>query len=465
MTTFLSDADEWDRLYRLWNKTDITDTLRNINNSIDYLNNVVLRDPRLSPIPTPSTAGIKGFETQMSDLAEYCKTIHDMVEDKIDIPFRYGLAKAADAALMINPDDLTSTGPTESGTHISIIDIIAPLTILDADLKKAFEEAVINAADIRPSADLKQAIVDAITRFGHGKDVSGFSDDEKRILIYYYEMLFPAHEKIMDDFLTPLSNAGLNDDIRNIKFISYTSPEPYRQLMFHCLPSARIVNVNASDQMALPKVPILGSTIFVDLNRGVSDLRGPYFTFFHEVGHAVDYILIGGFWPLHRTELQNTASNDVMDNISNTIMSVGVTPAEHNAVKNAILENDESKLSARELNIFATVIQIYRDRLLDSNNIPLGSAANATVTDVYGGFTNNTLRLDSYGHSVEVLNVEIYWGLGGAVNFQSLELFAGHFAANVTGYESHLEGLREFFPNSTKMINEQLTSLASKVGG
>jgi hypothetical protein len=122
----------------------------------------------------------------------------------------------------------------------------------------------------------------------------------------------------------------------------------------------------------------------------------------------------------------------------------------------AILMNNTSKLTKGERNIYDAVDDVYRSRLLDPKH---GSAANLTITDVYGGYTNNTLKLDSYGH------YDIYWRLSGITQFQGLELFAGNFAANTTRYQSHLDGLNEFFPKTTSFLNEQVGIMADRIGG
>ena len=74
------------------------------------------------------------------------------------------------------------------------------------------------------------------------------------------------------------------------------------------------------------------------------------------------------------------------------------------------------------------------------------------VTDVYGGVSHNALRNNGYGHSND------YWN---DTNMPASELWAEYFSYNMANDTESLQRLREYFPETAKMLD----AYANDLGG
>ena len=457
MSIFISDSEQWSNLGSIWSNTDMIHKINEISGVIDNVN-TLLRKSSLVSVPQISIYDKNNLAAKCEDLAHYCRNIHAKVENQIDDPFCYGLSKAADQAYMINPRELT-IGSASGGTAtvVSLIDMFAPIAAIDKDLKAAFDEGVNKIDNQVPREDLQQAIIDSIARKYVGEDVSGIVDGDKRLLIKYYEMLYPDDAKKMNKFLDPVIKDGSHfDDIMNIKFISYKAAEPYKTILFHYLPKISIATYNETGtQRYTPEILfIFGRSISISLDptKALKDPPGPYYTFFHELGHSMDDMMkLDGVFNRANSGLQDIARNDVRNKIDELLKQEGVSGNNYDVIFESILNNNTSKLTNAQLTKYQNVITEYEKQLNMIGSI--SSAQYSDITDVYGGYTNNALR-SGWGHK------DSYWK-GTA---QSSELFAGYFAANMTGYSTHMDGFNVFFSGSTEFLNDEMANAVNKIG-
>ena len=98
----------------------------------------------------------------------------------------------------------------------------------------------------------------------------------------------------------------------------------------------------------------------------------------------------------------------------------------------------------------------YRDRIVRYMHTDLEGEVNEAASDVYGGVTNNAL-VGSYGHWRDD-----YWydSQGRRTNYQSLELWAEFYAAQMTHDEESLMSIRRHFPNAYQAMEEMAKEMA-----
>jgi len=280
-----------------------------------------------------------------------------------------------------------------------------------------------------------------------GVDIKSVPEAERNLLVYCYEALNPDNKEKMDNFLEPLSDEGLTNDIMNIKFISYRAEEPIKTILFHYLPEIEIASLNE------PKPYYKAGKIYVNLvsNNGLENPRGAYFTFFHEVGHAVDYAMKqDGVFDRANSGLQDIARNDVNNYIDELLIKLDITGDDYTAIYDSILNNDTSNLKIGQHKKYQDVMNTYNQALKKINPSP---AKYNVVTDVYGGYTNNALKT-GYGHGDD------YW-TGTA---QSSELYAHYFATNTTQAQPQMEAFNVFFTESTEFLDSKMEKIAKKIG-
>ena len=116
----------------------------------------------------------------------------------------------------------------------------------------------------------------------HYKSMDVVSNDDKDEFIRIYEIYNPEKKKKLDNLLSKLTE----EQIREVKYILYTADEPYRSIYLNELESYTIGNVSGSDTGVFRP---FDNTINVDMIKEPTNPRGPYTTFFHESGHALDY--------------------------------------------------------------------------------------------------------------------------------------------------------------------------------
>ena len=131
MPTFISDRAEWERLSKIWRRTDVTDQIASINRDIDHVN-ALLSGVGLAAVPKPSQHSTNSLMRDFEDISRHCREIHKKVMAKTDDLFSYKLAKTADAAYSLSPRDITVADPSGSGELVPPVDLVASAAEVDA---------------------------------------------------------------------------------------------------------------------------------------------------------------------------------------------------------------------------------------------------------------------------------------------------------------------------------------------
>jgi hypothetical protein len=294
-----------------------------------------------------------------------------------------------------------------------------------------------------------QTLVTMIGDRYRGSDVSLISNAERDLLVFCYEALHPENAKNMNTFLKPMSKGGDHaEDIQNIKYLAYASPQPYHDVFFKYLPQVKTL-VDHTGKKGAQHYNSYARSVnvnFTNLN---------YQTFFHEMGHAVDHAM-GGHKGYASAALFPTLESDVFGNIEATIKTVGNGDAtDEAAVLAAFRYNaDTSKLTTAQQTIYDDVVNTF----LGTGREQKGIVRNRAAGDVYGGYTENKIITDRSGtirashHPTVYDDGTIYWYNSSKkppqTGAQNREFFATVFADNIFDNSGTLSSDRSFFPNA-----------------
>ena len=116
--------------------------------------------------------------------------------------------------------------------------------------------------------------------------VDTVSREERDLVIYLFEQRYPEKCRGLLRFFRRArlkTGADHSEDIRNIKYLVYLAPDPWRSLFLDRIGHVRLVD-SSGRQLCRG---ILLKTVYVDLDRAASDPKGSYKTFFHECAHGI----------------------------------------------------------------------------------------------------------------------------------------------------------------------------------
>ena len=318
-----------------------------------------------------------------------------------------------------------------------------------------------------------------------GKELLKASANDKDSFIEEFEKSHPEQAKQLNEFLNGGKNNQLTeDDIRNIKYLTYNANEPFRSIFLNSLSKYRIgnadMNGNAYYKPALPFFFIIQSivspyhTVNYTYDNGDDDCfgndpRGPYTTVFHECGHAIDDLSDVSKWWGSDTEnftvYNNAMGRDVtikdaieydvfynennphsVTSIANEVINSGKSGSDGNInnVISAFQSGNTSGLSNDDLNLYNAV----RNQHLRTTE---SRAQYEAVSDVYGAMTHNKLR-NGYGHD------ETYWSDN---TNAAKELWAEYFSYNMAGDVENLKYLIQYFPEASKVLRKYANALSS----
>lgn len=277
----------------------------------------------------------------------------------------------------------------------------------------------------------------------------GMTEEDKLEYIRIYEKYNKEQAEQIEKLLSKLSE----EEINRIKFYVYSVDEPYRSIYLQSMENYSLGNISGDDTGYFTPS---GNTINVDMTEEPGNPRGPYTTFFHESGHAIDYNHNddGSYYSMtYRNSkgqsLQDVIYQDVSNDVMNTIKNYTKNSESIKNIHNYIMGADTSdidSLSKAERKILENVQLYYRREL--------AGAVNEAASDVYGGVTNNII-IGDYGHRSEG-----YWYRNGKATYaQSRELWAEYYSYCATGNENSLASLTEKFPNAKKFLDEMATSM------
>lgn len=278
--------------------------------------------------------------------------------------------------------------------------------------------------------------------------------------------------KKINEFMQPLETG----DTLAIKLQAYTADETFCKLFIRYL-----------DRFAIADTSVKGvfnssnDTLVFNIADDRNNPRGTYYTFFHEVGHAIDYYY--GVENGYKTNVTDAYKNaegltlsdanrlDVEARLSDEIDVLLSTEAEFitwsqqnkSNAKEAVLSNlmnynlDETSLSLKSGKLHI--------ELVDVMNTALQGADHESASDIYGGVTNNAI-VGLYGHFPDKKTGEEYWmnSDGSVRRLTNKESFAEYYGRCMTidpAQANGLKSIKNFMPQSEELINEILQEMSN----
>jgi len=302
-----------------------------------------------------------------------------------------------------------------------------------------------------------------------------------------YESDHPDTAKKMDKLL---QNSGLWDaDIKQIKYLVYTAPEPYRTAYINNLGKYK---VDLFDKSLIGNSHYWGVLINVARIENSpdalsADSNGAYTTFFHESGHAIDDV--SEFWgnetasfKYNGSSLYEIISEDVRGNISDYMQEQypDLTAEQSHALLRSmnLTDDAEFRYQARDVGLSDPYLDNIRTEILDHYwyDEMVGNDDSA-VCDIYNGVTNEVFFKEReydgwYGHHENTdywyhTNVEYIYGIDrdtytpeNQTGNQAEELWAEFFAAQMTKNEAALRNIREHFPKAYEAMEKMAAEMA-----
>lgn len=348
-----------------------------------------------------------------------------------------------------------------------------------AKIKTSMKDICASVENIKRNKDYSMDVYEIIyDSNGKRESLYVIMDVDKRKVVDAFEDLHPDYQAKINELLASGSvNTLTETDILNIKFLAYTTEEPFRSIYLNHIDKYEIgTTMVIDDEGNIGGSYYQYSTNTINFGEDPfwTDPRGPYTTFFHESGHATDYQYADGNLSLPMTmsyeaqKLQQAIENDVYNDIRNTIMteiekeSAGIEGIAENIDVDKILNTYRYGQTNVQLNADEARIKKMVDMYYKSD---LAGAVNEAASDVYGGVTN--LAIDAgFGHRPnkkkgQTIDTYTYWYKNGKPTYaQSKELWAEYFSYKMTGNEAALESLRRHFPTAITVLDE----IAQKMG-
>ena len=293
-------------------------------------------------------------------------------------------------------------------------------------------------------------------------------DKYKREFIDQVELDDPETRALID---AVLSDPDLTDKEKmDIRFIIYNAPEPYLSIYLEHLKNYK---VSVGPYKGSYYSPYYNEICLKDDDSTFfKNPRGPYNTFFHESGHAVDdfedeFGSLTKNFEYDGRKLFDLIVEDTRNYVSRIIEKDAYLSRLTDEQKNALLRSlnltDDASFSyGGSSGGLDHVLEVYRDRLIMLMKKDLGGDVNEAASDVYGGVTNNAIT-GSWGHYMEKgETVYTYWYSGKAVTHnQESELWAEFFAAQMTHDETALESIRLHFPQTYAALEAMAAQMAA----
>lgn len=307
-----------------------------------------------------------------------------------------------------------------------------------------------------------QAYIDYISAKYRGQDMFDPNDPkrilniERNLLIMCYEYLHPENAKKMDNFLKPISMGGDHEkEVLDIKYLAYASLEPYQSVFFKYLPK---INIRGHHTQGM-EYYMLGyldeKNIYIDIGRvnnidftgnPTSDRRGAYATFFHEIGHAVDRLMLEDGYQ-NSMSINNIVKKDVNSSLRAYIESI--EPHLSTEDVQTVLDS----LQRGKITTGDTALDLIRTQVRSHYYYNVFSGgANDTASDVYGGVTDNNI-IGWWGHYPK--GGESYWD----THLPSFEFFANTFSRYLTGYADAITSINRNLEDSSVAFENLINSV------
>ena len=304
-----------------------------------------------------------------------------------------------------------------------------------------------------------------------------------------YRQEHPQRAARLTACLAALTRAGFAEDARNIAYIACTAPEPARAAFFGALGRFSVSGMRTGNGLFIAS---LLDKVFLPAGAAAlaEDGRGPYTTFFHECGHAVDFNTTHG--PQHLLDitpgaafscgyrrggqtLQDCIRQDVEDHLARTAAQFAPGDAAGAAllVKSVRRGGSEATLRAAvSSEVRADALAAARRALLEHyTHAVCAGPVNEAASDIFGGMTNNNVRGAGYYHGVDGKLYQFwrrwYWFLPSGIETgaQSRELFAEYFSYCMTRNTPAQASVRANFPRAALMLDALLAEMARRARG
>lgn len=287
------------------------------------------------------------------------------------------------------------------------------------------------------------------------------SSGTKSRYVQIYESLHTEDAILLDKVL---SDPDLSEAERlDIRFMIYSAPEPYRSIYLEHL-REYVVHVDDDIDGAYYSRP----EIFIRDENGhfLMDRRGPYNTFFHESGHAIDDFENGSGYMLSTSytyngytmnELVTADTRAYVENYMDSDPNLSrLTEAQRYEVLRSLNLTDDASFAYEGGPLADPVLEAARQAVIRHMNSDLAGDKNVAASDVYGGVTNNAIT-GTWGHYSST-----YWYNGTTpTGSQEAELWAEFFSAKMTHDEVQLESIRRHFPRAYEAMEAMAEEMAS----
>ncbi len=270
--------------------------------------------------------------------------------------------------------------------------------------------------------------------------------------------------KKVNEFMKPLKT----EDKIGIKAQAYSAREPYCDLFIEYLDKFKITSTTLDGVFNSSK-----NTLVFNVMKDRKNPRGTYYTFFHEVGHAIDYYhgvannygtnISDTFIGSSGMNLSDANRLDVKIKISDEIDELFAVDSvfsewsseEQASAKQAVIDNlmnynlDKATLSTDEI--------LLHNKVKRNIEIDLQGADDNSASDIFGGITNNEIR----GLFYHVADSDgSYWlNLDNTVKrLTNKESFAQYYGSYMAGEPERTDGLdsiNSLLPKSER-VNEDI---------
>ena len=287
-----------------------------------------------------------------------------------------------------------------------------------------------------------------------------------------------GHPEIKEKLDWVLSDPDFTDsEIRDIKFLIYNAPEPYRSIYLEHIDDFQVVVFDVGDKDSDKKK----GSLFDSSNKKIylidsdetffNNARGPYNTFFHESGHAIDDFEKASGMKSRQYTYNGKSLNDwIADDVENYMSEYiddtypHLTDSQKQAIMRSLNLTDDATYAYGGDDDLNKVLKQYRKEIVSHMREELAGEENEAASDVYGGITNNAIHGD-YGHKKNPYvngSDYHYWYSGGKpTNKQTSELWAEFFAAKMTHDEDALVSIKEHFPNAYDAMEKMAQEMAA----
>ncbi len=338
-----------------------------------------------------------------------------------------------------------------------------------------------------------------------GRNVIALSNEELKLRQELIVDLYRTLDLETADKFDELFNSGNvpleRFDCYNIMYLVYTSEEPYRSVFLNSLgtytlgdvtlssgcfysPGGSSTNVNVKPH----SVNLCPSTSLY------TDLKGPYVTFFHECGHAIDDLAIdenaycdsymdGTNFDVISGDVYNYLEASISDYCNDNVTGTDeqkdkITQNVLNAIRN---NGDTSGLSATERTVYKNIVKNMEAELnqtsstylsINSSGTTSNSLSHSGISDVYGGVTNNII-VGNRGHwgqddkdkdgDGDTSEYTYWYSLTNPnqhTGAQESEMWAHYFSFGIVGHEDAMSAMEKYFPDTTDRYYQMANDMA-----